>query len=287
MTRSAGRWLALTILAAAVVALAFYNSLSNRSLIEGLTSGDPASFEDFALRQDAYIFLQSEPTSVRLRVAQMLGDWHGANAAKLAVLLVPDPDPNVRKQLAASLGKIASRDPDAIADEFSASGAAESAALIEAAASDPAVGIEILRKAIKANPSGSNAYLLAKRIGLASKDILIPLVDQGDETATLASIDALLSFDLAPNEQKRIADVLLSRYEGAESQRFKDKLLPSLSALAPREAATVFEQVALDKSAPTDLRVAATTALRTLDVESLEQLKQDADTAVAAAANGA
>jgi hypothetical protein len=284
MSRSAGRWIALSALGLVVIGLGIATSFANRTLVEGLSSGHHHSLSTFADRQDAYIFLQSEAAETRRKVAAHLGSWDDPRAAKLAIVLVPDPDPQVRANLIQSLTAIAMRRPEAIAEQFSTGGSAESAALLEAAASDPEIGLKILELTLKRDPSAANGYLLAKRLGSLSEPILIRMLGSEDENVALSAADAISTFDLDGDARKVTEQALLERYRQADSQTFRDKLLPLLARLAAESARDLFARTALDYTAPSELRAAATAALVALDDPIVDQLAQDADTAVAAVA---
>lgn len=286
MNRAAGRWLTLGVLGAIVIGLGIATSVSDRKLVDGLMQGDPESFETFAERQDAYIFLQSEPAATRATVAGRLGHWSGDSAAKLAVLLIPDPDPAVRAALVESLARIAERKPSAVAAEFGHVGAAESAALVEAAAKDAAVGKRILDEVFEKSPATPNAYLLAKRVGSLSKPALIRSLESKDDAVALAAADALASLALDETHEADVAETLLTKYRGSESQEFKDRLLPILAQFAPEGGRSIFAATAADHTAPSELRAAAAAALVKLGDPAATRLRSDADTAVALAAAG-
>jgi HEAT repeat protein len=273
------------VLGAIVIGLGIATSLSNRRLVEGLASGDASSFALLADRQDAYIFLQSEPASTRLRVARALADWDDPAAAKLALTLVPDPDPGVRATLLDSLHNAARRNSRAIATEFSTGGAAESAALVEAASRDPDLGTNILEQVLEEHPVSANGHLLAKRLGPRSEPLLFPLLKHSDPEVRLSAAETISSLGLDARAGRRVAGTLLEMYRTAGSVSAKDRLLPLLAVFPQREAAEVFREVAFDYTAPSDLRATATLALTAIGDPIVARLVTDSDTAVSAAAS--
>ena len=284
MSRALGRWIVLGVLGAIVIGLGIATSYSNSRLVEDLACGEPNAFSLFAERQDAYIFLQSEDVGTRLRIAHSLGTWKDASAAKLALLLIPEPDPVVRAALVDSLFVIAKRDPQSVAGEFGAGGAAESAALVEAAARDKSTGLEVLRRVLAGTPSSANGLLLAKRLGSDAEPLLLPYLTNADPEVRLIVADTLASLGLDEEGERRVAAVLLEMYRSADSDSFRDRLLPVLANLAPIEGSAIFRKVALDHTAPSDLRAEATRALLEIGDPIIAELASDADTNVAAAA---
>lgn len=283
MSRSAGRWLVLGLLLAAVIALGIYNTYSNNRLVKGLVDGDPQSFSELASRQDAYIFLQAEEPATRRQIARNLGSWNDERAVGLMVTLLPDPDSSVRSNLVDSLAAAAKREPMQLGLALSAAGPSAVAALIEAATRDPAVSLDVLTYALDTNADNPNPYLLAKRIGSPSKPTMIDTLESGSASAVLLSADVLAGLPLSEIDRKSVGASIFRRYSRAADQAYKDKLLPLMAKFAPSEALVEFRSVATDQTAPSDLRVAATQALITLgDAETLSHLRRDADTNVAA-----
>ncbi len=283
MSRSASRWLVLGILLIAVIGLGIYNTIANRRLVTELAAGKPAAFAELAARQDAYIFLQAEDQPTRAKIASNLAGWSDEKAVGLIVKLLPDPDAEVRSNLIRSLAAAAERDPTSIAAELTAATPVIAAALIEAATKDTEVGLRVLKHTLDSNHGNEPGYLLAKRIGTPSKQVMVDIVRGGDGKGILLAADVLSGLDLSPQERALVGAKIYASYTESDDQAYRDGLLPVMAKFAPSEALSEFRQVATDHTAPSDLRVAATQALIALDDdETLDRLRGDADTNVAA-----
>jgi len=283
MSRSASRWLVLGVLLVAVIGLGIYNTVANRRLVTELADGKPAALAELAARQDAYIFLQAEGQPTRAEIASHLGQWSDERAAGLIVKLLPDPDAEVRSNLIRSLAVAAERDPIGIAAELAGAPPVIAAALIEAATEDVGVGLRVLEYSLDSNQDNEAGYLLAKRIGSPSKNAMVDIVRGGDSNGVRLAADVLSGLALSPQERALVGAKIYASYSESDDAAYRDRLLPVMAKFAPSEALTEFRQVAIDHTAPSELRVAATQALIALgDKETLARLRGDSDTNVAA-----
>jgi len=283
MSRSTSRWLVLGILLLAVIGLGIYNTIANRRLVTELASGKPAAFAELAARQDAYIFLQAEDQPTRAVIASKMGAWEREEAVGLMVKLLPDPDAEVRSNLIVSLAAAAKRAPETISAELDGASPVTAAALIEAATSDPDVGLVVLKYSLDSNKENEAAYLLAKRLGVPSKGQMIEIVREGDPDGVPLAADVLSGLELAPADRRFVGSRIYKEFIKSKDEVYRDRLLPIMAKFAPREALKEFRAVATDDTAPSDLRVAATQALVALgDTEYADRLRNDPDTNVAA-----
>jgi hypothetical protein len=283
MSRSTSRWLVLVILLLAVIGLGIYNTVANRRLVDELAAGKPAAFGELAERQDAYIFLQAEDQPTRAKIASNLGSWNDERSIGLMVKLLPDPDAEVRSNLVESLSAAAKRHPITLSAELSAAPPVTASALIEAAIADPEVGLQVLHYSLESNQENETGYLLAKRLGSVGKDQMIEIVRGGHSEGLPLAAGVLVGLDLTPEQHSFVSSRVYRAFKQSEDATYRDRLLPVMAKFAPADALAAFREVAVDDTAPSELRVAATEALVSLgDREYLDRLRHDPDTNVAA-----
>lgn len=285
MSRGAVRWIALGALLIIAVVLGFRTADENSRLIRDLQSLEESvsarAFATYSERQDAFNFLRAEDVAVRREVADNLADWSDPRAAKVAMILAPDPDPEVRAGLVRAVAESAVREPTAVASHFSVTGAAEVGVLLDGCTA--ASSVSVLNAALEADPHNANAFLLARRLGPKAFAALSRVLETGDDLASSMAAEVLAAQDPGAD----VGRIILRRFEAIQAGPVARRLYFALAEVAPLEAREIFVRTAFDDTAPTDLRKASTEALvRLQDNASVSRLRNDPDSAVAGAASG-
>ncbi len=255
-----GTFATLLVLIALASVMAVGHTIASRNEV-ALATGtrSDAQLEFFlqaADRPDLKEFYESLDPAQRLSMARNIAQYDQAGMAKLLAKLLASIDPQARSALSGALKDLAKRQPAAVADQLSESSGFPRTAVFSALHSlgDSSLSLAAERLAQPSTRDGAIAFLVESG-GAADESALAVFRGSTDWDTKLAAAKALGQL-----RARSATHALLDAYRSAPPER-RLALLGSIAAIGDPESQDEVAAVALDESAPPDLRAQAAVGL--------------------------
>jgi hypothetical protein len=259
LARKSLRWLVFGAFVVAVIAMAIFNTISNRTLVSGLRSGSVGAFRELSTRPDASAVFAALQEHERIAIAEKLAQWHSPTAVELILILLKEPTASVRNALTSSLSAHVARDSDSVSMWFDAAEPERRSAIIAACQEANAQGLAAAVAAFPEPAKRPTASIVILRAGVGALTSLEPLLESEDQTVILdvADLHSALGAKSTPELERRLRPLAL---EGADPIA-KDRAMLLCARLDVPGLWDEYREIALDIAAPVDLRAECIRAL--------------------------
>ena len=222
----------LFVMIAIGAGLTLFNSITLRNDTATATGPESAGqqqfFVDAADRPDIAVFFKNLSHEQRVSMAKNIGRYDNPKLPKLAAVLLQDFDADARKQLVASLVRMAKTRTKEIADQMIQKGSFQQTGVATALDAAGKSSWPFVAEMLKNGDARAFAAAFLTDKGPETGDLLLTKLADKDKDTRLAAADALGKLAYRP-----AVPPLRSLYDGVQSDATKfDELIGYLSALS-------------------------------------------------------